>query len=218
MDKARDKIFQQINRASRQSASDKDRASLIEWRLAAADRALLPVLTQPVQEQFISKLEAASASVVCIQDISQLPEAVSEYLSLWHLERKLVSSPAGILKQLTWPDGFEIEYRAAISSDVTALSMAYAGIAETGSLVLCSSKETPTTLNFLPDNYICVLRRDEIYPYMEDIWALLRKDGNGPPRAINFITGPSRTADVEQTIQLGAHGPRRMHVIIIDQG
>ena len=218
MSTARDKIFQRIHRVNSQPSGNKDHSSLIEKRLATFDRSLLPTLTQAVREQFISKLEAASASVACIPEFSQLPSAVSDYLSSWQLEQKLVVGSAQELRQLAWPYGFEIEYRAAIASDVTALSMAYAGIAETGSLVLCSGEDTPTTLNFLPDNYLCVLRREAIYPYMEDIWALLRKEGKGLPRALNFITGPSRTADVEQTIQLGAHGPRRMHVIIIDQG
>ena len=216
MSKAREQIFQHLQRMNRQPARDNHPASLIEKRLAAFDRSLLPVLTEEVKERFISKLTAASATVSAITDMVQLPAAVSEYLSSSQLQRKLVVGSASELKQLVWPDDVAIEHRAAMASDVTALSMAYAGIAETGSLVLCSGQDTPTTLNFLPDNYICVLRGADIYPYMEDIWALLRKERNGLPRALNFITGPSRTADVEQTIQLGAHGPRRMHVILID--
>jgi len=50
---------------------------------------------------------------------------------------------------------------------------------------------------------------------MEDAWALLRAERCSLPRATNIITGPSRTADVEQTIQLGAHGPRRLHVLLM---
>ena len=216
MSKAREQIFQRLQRLTRQPARDNHPSSLVEKRLATFERSLLPVLTQAVKERFISKLTAASATITSITDMAQLPDAVSEYLSSAQLQRKLVVSAAQDLKQLSWPNDYEIEYRAAIASDVTALSMAYAGIAETGSLVLCSGQDTPTTLNFLPDNYICMLRSDDIYPYMEDIWALLRKEENGLPRALNFITGPSRTADVEQTIQLGAHGPRRMHVILIE--
>jgi len=218
MSKAREKIFQRLTRQSSQPPRQNDSGpSLIESRLSAHERALLPVLPESVHELFISKVEQAAASVECIKNISELAQAVSEYLSLWNLERRLVAASTDVLKQLSWPDGLEIEYRAAISSDITSLCVAYAGIAETGSLVLCSGRDTPTTLNFLPDNYICVVRRDDIYPYMEDIWSLLREEG-GPPRAINFITGPSRTADVEQTIQLGAHGPRRVHVIIMGVG
>ena len=219
MSKAREKIFQRLKKLSSQPPRQNDSGpSAIESRLSARDRALLPVLPKPVHELFIAKVEQAAASVACINNISELAGAVSEYLALWNIERRLVASPTDVLRQLSWPEGMEIEYRAAVSSDITSLCVAYAGIAETGTLVLCSGRDTPTTLNFLPDNYICVVRHDDIYPYMEDIWSLLREEGNGPPRAINFITGPSRTADVEQTIQLGAHGPRRVHVIIIDPG
>jgi L-lactate dehydrogenase complex protein LldG len=49
----------------------------------------------------------------------------------------------------------------------------------------------------------------------EDGWDRLR-EGGGMPRAINFITGPSRTGDIEQRIELGAHGPRRLHIILVD--
>ena len=51
---------------------------------------------------------------------------------------------------------------------------------------------------------------------LRDLWARLRMESRGMPRALNLITGPSRTADVEQTIQLGAHGPRSVHVILLE--
>jgi L-lactate utilization protein LutC len=82
--------------------------------------------------------------------------------------------------------------------------------------VLTSGPQTPTTLNFLPDHFLCVLAAGRIVPRLEDAWDLLRGEPGGMPRALNFVTGPSRTADVEQTIQLGAHGPRRLHVILVD--
>jgi L-lactate utilization protein LutC len=82
-------------------------------------------------------------------------------------------------------------------------------------LVLLSGSFWPTTFDFLPDDHVVVLERERILTHIEDVWALLRARGEGVPRTINFITGPSRTADVEQTIQLGAHGPRRLHVILV---
>ena len=92
--------------------------------------------------------------------------------------------------------------------------MAYAGIAETGSLVMLSSAETPMTTNFLPDNFICILKTQDILNDMEALWARMNNEQRTMPRSINIITGPSRTADVEQIIQMGAHGPRRVHVIL----
>jgi L-lactate dehydrogenase complex protein LldG len=79
-----------------------------------------------------------------------------------------------------------------------------------------SSAENPPSHNFLPDDHIVVLHQQRIVRWTEDVWALLRKEDAFPPRAVNFITGPSKTGDIEQTIQYGAHGPRRLHILIID--
>lgn len=92
--------------------------------------------------------------------------------------------------------------------------MAYAGIAETGSVVFPSGPARPTTLNFLPAYHVVVLRAADIVDCMETLWERLLADG-GMPRAVNVVTGPSRTADFEQTLQLGAHGPRHLHVLLL---
>ena len=101
--------------------------------------------------------------------------------------------------------------------EASAVTLAYAGIAETGSLVLLSSAGSPVTANFLPDNFICVLKRDDLLNDMESLWSRMHSEQRAMPRAINIVTGPSRTADVEQTIQMGAHGPRRVHVVILGE-
>jgi L-lactate dehydrogenase complex protein LldG len=98
------------------------------------------------------------------------------------------------------------------------LSWALAGVAETGSLLLASGPHTPTALNFLVDDFLCVLPIDRLVPHLEDAWQLVRGELGVLPRALNLITGPSRTADVEQTIQLGAHGPRRLHLLLLEGG
>jgi len=60
-----------------------------------------------------------------------------------------------------------------------------------------------------------VLMRCGLVKHIEDVWARLRECCSDWPRTVNIITGPSRTADIEQTIQLGAHGPRRLHVLLV---
>src|SRR3546814_21166695 len=104
--------------------------------------------------------------------------------------------------------------------DVVSVTAAFAGIAETGKRMLHSGPERPTTLNFLPDTHIVVLRAGQVVGPYEDAWARLRQArrdaGRDFPRTVNLITGPSRTADIEQTVQLGAHGPRRLHIVIIE--
>ncbi len=97
------------------------------------------------------------------------------------------------------------------------MTPAFTAVAETGTLMLRSGPDHPTTLNFLPDTHIVVLRAGQIVGPYEDAWAKLRAAGD-MPRAVNFVSGPSRTADIEQTIQLGAHGPRRLHIVLIEDG
>ncbi|MEE9300922.1 MAG: lactate utilization protein, partial [Alphaproteobacteria bacterium] len=101
---------------------------------------------------------------------------------------------------------------------------AFAGIAETGTCMLISGPQSPTTLNFLVDTHIIVLWTRQIVGSYEDALARLRETAVGRergarswmPRTVNLITGPSRSADIEQTIQMGAHGPRRLHILLID--
>ena len=108
-----------------------------------------------------------------------------------------------------------VQRRAATGDDRVGVTGAYAAVAETGSLVLLSSAESPTTLNFLPDDHVIVVRETRIVPHIEDVWARMRSEKIAMPRTVNFITGPSKTGDVEMIIQEGAHGPRRLHVILV---
>lgn len=216
MSKAREEIFRKIRQAAGHAErADVDATSIMEQRLSRHPRGPIPHYSEPRLVRFIAKLKYVSATVTTIETLAALPMAVEHYLSQWAITKDIVAASSTLLTNVQWPQGMNVSHRHAHAEDVTALTLAYAGVAETGTLVLCSSSETPTTLNFLPDNYICVINQADIYQCMEDIWDLLRNQGKGMPRSMNFITGPSRTADVEQTIQLGAHGPRRLHVIIL---
>ena len=119
------------------------------------------------------------------------------------------------LVELDWPgSGIEVEARGATGDDLVGITGAACAIAETGTLVLLSGRETPPTVSLLPETHIAVLSRARVVRTMEDAWALLRADGL--PRAVSFVSGPSRTADIEQTVTLGAHGPYRVHIVLHD--
>ena len=111
----------------------------------------------------------------------------------------------------------EIHSGPAKDQDAVGLTTAYAGIAETGTLMLLSGPQTPTTLAFLPETSLIALSTERILRAYEDGFALLRAEHGALPRSVNFITGPSRSGDIEQTIQLGAHGPRRLCVLLVDE-
>ena len=79
-----------------------------------------------------------------------------------------------------------------------------------------SSADSPSATALLPDTHVAVVRADRIVSGMEDAFAMVRRDRSSMPRAVNLISGPSRTGDIEQTIVLGAHGPYRVHILLLD--
>ncbi len=146
--------------------------------------------------------------------------AVSTYLREHNLPASIRIGEDDRLKSANWDSErtLEVLHGASDGNDMTAVSHALAGIAETGTVALPSGADNPTTLNFLPDHHIVVLKAADIEGDLESIWDRLRgKLGKGQmPRALNLVTGPSRSGDIEQKILLGAHGPRALHLIIVD--
>ena len=95
------------------------------------------------------------------------------------------------------------------------LTRAEMGLAEIGALICASGPENPVTLNFLGETHFGVVAAADIKPGYEEVWTGMRERG-ARPRTTNMIAGPSRSADIGQTLQLGAHGPVATHVFVID--
>jgi L-lactate dehydrogenase complex protein LldG len=120
------------------------------------------------------------------------------------------------LSALDWSGaGIQIEAREARDTDLVGITGAFCAIAETGTLMTVSGRETPATVSLLPETHIAVVRKSRIVRGMEEAWQLARDELGRLPRSVNFISGPSRTADIEQTVTVGAHGPYRVHVIVV---
>jgi hypothetical protein len=163
---------------------------------------------------FRAGLERLSGTLNEMRVIHELPAAVAAYMESQNLAGTVAISPS--LQQLDWASTkLAPRFGRATGDEQVGVSLAFCGIVETGSLVLLSGRETPTTLNFLPEHHLVALKRDDLVMHIEDVWARMRSNNNDWPRTVNIITGPSRTADIEQTIQLGAHGPWRLHVLLI---
>lgn len=112
--------------------------------------------------------------------------------------------------------GITIESRPTVGHDALGVTGCYCAVAETGTLVFVTGGETPTGTFLLPETHIAIVRADQIVPGMEDAFARIRAEyASAWPRAINLVSGPSRTGDIEQTIVLGAHGPRRLHIVLV---
>ena len=163
---------------------------------------------------FRERAVSLAASVDEAPDLTAVPARVAAYLR----ERDLPLSAVcwRELVELDWAaSGIEVEARGARGEDLVGITGAFCAIAETGTLMTLSGLETPPSVSLLPETHIAVLDARRVVRTMEDAWALLRDEHGAPPRAVNFISGPSRTADIEQTLTLGAHGPYRVHIILI---
>jgi len=142
---------------------------------------------------------------------------VARYLEDAGLDTAARIAPHPMLQGLDWAGaGMTVDEGNSDGGDVAAVTVAIAGVAESGTLVLTSDPQTPTTLNYLPDAALVVLREADMVGAYEDVWDQLRQQGgNFMPRNVNWVTGPSRTGDIEQTLLLGVHGPRTLHVLLV---
>lgn len=210
MSGARDEILGRLRAALDRGER---RGETVEERLRRRPRGPQPAWSESLAERFAAKLAAVAGTLVRVSDERALVAAVGDYLQRQGLPSELLLAPDPRLQALPWPPELRLQQVPATGRERVGLSWALAGIAETGSLVLASGRDTPTALNFLVDDFLCVLPAGRLVAHLEDAWQLVRDELGMPPRALNLITGPSRTADVEQTIQLGAHGPRRLHVL-----
>lgn len=110
------------------------------------------------------------------------------------------------------------EFRAACAAaDVGITGAAYA-VADTGTLVALAGPGRPRTTSVLPPVHVAVVRGDRMVANLRALLTRLRSAEwrHGRPSAMTFITGPSRTADIEQTLSIGVHGPGEVHVVMIE--
>lgn len=217
---ARDNILGRIRNAlgreqPRISASGEAGAAM-RAQLAAHPRGPLPSMDWEPVARFAERCVVLSSSVARVRDRSQVASAVAQYLAQNDLPRSGVCWPE--LGGLDWSAaGLQIEPRPAGGEDKVGITGCYCAIAETGTLMLLSGHDTDLTTSLLPDTHIALLPVSRILRSMEDAWDLLRRERGALPRQVAFVSGPSRTADIEMTLVLGIHGPYRVHVILVDE-
>ncbi|MBP81515.1 MAG: lactate utilization protein C [Acidiferrobacteraceae bacterium] len=174
-----------------------------------------PQLDDDLLSQFCGKHVAVHGTYERVER-SEVAAAVLRHLKGLDIPPVLLLGGGVILDQVQWPQEVVIERRQAQKEDRVAVSEAFAGIAETGTLVMLSGADRPSSHNFLPDDHIIVIDRARVVGLQEDAWTWVRGLPGRGPRAIQLITGPSKTGDIEQTIQYGAHGPRRVHLVVVE--
>ena len=219
---ARAQILGGIRRSLRRGELTGEDRSTVETRLAEPPRGPLVARGQLPQAEkvglFCQWAETLNATVARIGP-AEVPGEVSAYLARNNLPANVAMAPSPLLEGYDWASQKMLTIRRGRGegSDQVSVTGAFAGIAETGTVVMASGPDHPVSLNLLPDTHVVVLRESDIVGGYEDVWGRLRAryGKNLMPRTVNTITGPSRTGDIEQAMELGAHGPRRMHILVV---
>ena len=214
--RARAKILGRIRKAQGRGASRPSRAEseAVETYLKAHPRGPLPEIVGDLVSRFRERAESMQSTTEEVDREAQAPAAVAAYLNANRLPLSGCVWPA--LAHLDWRGcGLDLAARAANGDDGVGVTGAFAAIAETGTLVVASGPDTPASASLLPETHVAVVRAERIVARMEEAWDLARQAFGQLPRAVNFISGPSRTGDIEQQLVLGAHGPYRVHIVIV---
>lgn len=221
---ARDTILSKIRLARQSGSDDSGRRATVSERLRNHPAGIVPTRGQlPPAERldlFCAMAEKVSASVVRVATADDVPGAIAGYLRSKNLPQVIRRGEDARLAGLPFEREAQLEVTVGPSAgqDLAGLSHAMAGVAETGTVVLTSGRDNPTTLNFLPEHHLVVVAAADVTGDYEAVWSRIRaRYGEGVmPRNVNLITGPSRSGDIEQTILLGAHGPRSLHLIVVE--
>jgi L-lactate dehydrogenase complex protein LldG len=211
---ARDRILERVRRSA--GRLEEEGGAISAWDEAARAR---PAPRQGATHgtarmtQFIQKAEAAAATLGRVSSMAELPRAAAHELRNRNLGATLRMGTDPTFAALDWGN-IERSLGPGRIEEPATLSRAEFGMAETGTLVLASGPENPVTLTFLGETHFVALRERDIVAGFEDLWAAWRTRGLDP-RTINMVTGPSRSADIGQVLQLGAHGPINLHIFLV---
>lgn len=221
---ARDAILGKIRRSLHVGPGDEVRRATVSDRLAAHRPGIVPARGRldPAArvDLFVAMATKATASVERLASAADVPAAVAAYLRSKNLPQAIRRGADPRLAALPFDTQPQLAVAVGPSDgdDLVGLAHAFAGVAETGTAVLVSGPDNPTTLNFLPEHHLVVVKASDVAGDYETVWTRIR-DRWGPgvmPRTVNWVTGPSRSGDIEQTILLGAHGPRALHLLVVD--
>jgi L-lactate dehydrogenase complex protein LldG len=225
---SREQILGAIRRGLKRGPLPADQAMGLRARMDAHPRHLIPARSRvPRPDQltlFVRNVEKEFGTVTHVPDADGVPAAIADYLAAQNLPTDFAVAPHPELRAIPWSNRPMLVMRQgrAQATDLVCVQHGYAGIAETGTLMLPATPERPTTLNLLGDTAIVILRTSRIVGAYEEAWDLLRAERYDPvtggfmPRNVMLVTGPSRSADIESVLELGAHGPRRLHIVLIE--
>jgi L-lactate dehydrogenase complex protein LldG len=219
---ARDAVLARVRKALGKSGDRDTARAEADAQVAAHLHGPRPAMPADLVQRFLQRATDMESTVERIADRRDVPAAVARYLAALELPPALAAqrSSAGVcwpeFADLDWAGaGLGIEVRPTVGHDRLGITGAFCAIAETGTIVVLAGADTPTATTLLVDTHVAVVRADRVVSGMEEAFALIRRERGHLPRAVNLISGPSRTGDIEQTIVLGAHGPFRVHILVL---
>ncbi|MDE1571032.1 LutC/YkgG family protein [Aquabacter sp. P-9] len=223
---SRDTVLASIRRSLGVSGTEAPRRQAVDDRIAGHPAGVIPARGQlPPAERlalFKSMVLAAAATLDHLPSTEAVPGAIADYLRARNLPPTILRGADARLAALPWENAPALDVWIGPSDgrQLAGLSHAFAGVAESGTVVMLSGPDNPSTVNLLPDHHLVVVQAEDVAGDYEAVWSRLRaKFGAGiMPRTVNWITGPSRSADIEQTLLLGAHGPRSLHILLVGEG
>ena len=230
MTAAREQMLEKIRASLGRGRLAVERAAELEAALTRPRPGIVPARGRPAAKALIDtfrkEAERVDATIDIIETMGDIPAAIKSFLDSNELPNFLKVAAEPRLQAVPWAKepGLKVAFGPAQAEDAATLGRAFAGVAESGTLVMASGPGSPQAMNFLTETHIVALWAGDLVGAYEDAWARLRKsdkggiDGQFMPRAVTWITGPSRTADIEQELLLGAHGPLRLHILIIRSG
>jgi L-lactate dehydrogenase complex protein LldG len=201
----------------RSGGDDAARVAALAY-IAARRQGPRPAIEGDLVTRFLARATDMASTVERVAALDAVPAAVASYLAALgpagEAERRGVCWPQ--FATLGWAqDGLTVESRPTVGHDALGITGCVCAIAETGTLVMASGASMPSATFLLPDTHVAIVLAEQVVAGMEEAFARVRSGHGALPRAVNLVSGPSRTGDIEQTIVLGAHGPRRMHVVLV---
>ena len=213
--RSREAVLARVRAALGRQGPDDDARAAAHAYLAARRQGPRPALPADLVQRFLDRARDMSSTTDRVSSVADIPAAVVRYLHG-------IDGHAG--NCVCWPDfasldwsaaGIRVESRPTQGDDTLGVTGCFCAIAETGTLVFATGSDTPSATFLLPETHVAIVRADQVVAAMEDAFGRLRSEAGALPRAINLVSGPSRSGDIEQTIVLGAHGPRRVHIVLV---
>lgn len=213
---AREQVFGDVRQSLTKLGPSVRNAAQTEYDRIMSTETPSPVVDGLLVDNFLAKHGAVHGTSKIVRNYAEVPGAVGEFLDAHDLPSKMVMGASRFLEEFDWPDRWQIETRIANKNDIVSVTDAVCAIAETGTLMLVSSPTASSTHAFVPENHVVIINAGEVVRHLDDALQLASSKISDRTSGVHMVTGPSKTADVEQTIQYGAHGPRRLHVIIVE--